>query len=136
MGKIQYQVRAAARSRGRPKIGPEDVGRTARKRLKAGRGVRVIPGPSTSRAAALYAEGYSLREVGKAMKIGEHAVRLRLAVSGTAARPKARQSSKLKRLDQAQLWGAIAAFGVQGAADRYRVCKRTLQNYLAKQGKR
>ena len=27
MGKIQYQVGAAARSRGRPKIGPEDAGR-------------------------------------------------------------------------------------------------------------
>lgn len=110
MTKSIYQVRAAARSRGRPKIGP---------------------GPEADKAARLYAEGFSLREVGKAMKIGEHAVRLRLKIAGTATRAKARQVSKLKRLDQAQLFGNIAAFGVSATAARWKINKRTLQYYLA-----
>ena len=110
MTKIQYQVRAAARSRGRPKIGP---------------------GPEADKAARLYAEGYSLREVGRAMKIGEHAVRLRLKAAGATVRTKAVRRSRLERLDQARLFGDIAAFGVSATAARHGIQKRTLQYYLA-----
>jgi len=110
MANIKYQVRAAVRARGRPKIGPGD---------------------EADKAAALYAQGFSLREVGRAMKIGEHAVRLRLKAAGAGTRAKARQASRLKRLDQAQLFGSIAAFGVSATAARYRLNKRTLQYYLA-----
>jgi len=108
--KIQYQA-GRARSRGRPKIGPKAKG--------------------TAAAARLYAQGFSIREVGAVLKMSTSAVQRRLKAGGAAIRTKARQSSKLKRLDQAQLFGYIADFGVGAAAAKYGVEKRTLQYYLA-----
>jgi len=107
---IKYQVRAAARARGRPKI---------------------EPGPDADKAARLYAEGFSIRDVGRALKMDQGAVRRRLRAAGTAIRTKAVRRSRLERLDQVRLFGAIAAFGVSAAAARYRLNKRTLQYYLA-----
>jgi len=109
MGKSIYQVRAAARARGRPKIGPEDVGRELE----------------------LYAQGFSMREVASALKMDAGAVRRRLKAGGAAIRTKAVRRSRLERLDQARLFGAIAAFGVSSTAARYGIEKRTLQYYLA-----
>jgi len=111
MGKIQYQVRAAARSRGRPKIGSDT--------------------DKVDRAVHLYAQGFSVREVGAALKLSTSSVRRRLKAGEAKIRTKARAASKLKRLDQAQLFGAIAAFGVRKTAARYGIEKRTLQYYLA-----
>jgi len=110
LGKSIYQVRAAARARGRPKI---------------------AAGPEADKAARLYAEGFSIREVGASLKLSTSAVRRRLTAAGVKTRAKARQSSKLKRLDQAQLFGRIAAFGVSATAAKYGIQKRTLQYYLA-----
>ena len=109
MGKIQYQRGAAARARGRPKIGPEDAG-------------RVIE---------LYTQGFSMREVASALKMDTGAVRRRLKAGGAAIRTKAVRRSRLERLDQERLFGAIAAFGVSRTAARYGIEKRTLQYYLA-----
>jgi DNA-binding transcriptional ArsR family regulator len=109
MTKIQYQVRAAARSRGRPKIGPEDVGRELE----------------------LYAQGFSMREVASALKMDAGAVRRRLKAGGAAIRTRAVRRSRLERLDQERLFGDIAAFGVSATAARYSLNKRTLQYYLA-----
>lgn len=103
-------MRAAARARGRPKIGP---------------------GPEADKAARLYAQGFSMREVGIALKLDAGAVRRRLKAAGAAIRTKAVRRSRLERLDQARLFGAIAAFGVGATAARYRLNKRTLQYYLA-----
>jgi len=109
MTKIQYQRGAAARARGRPKIGPEDAGRELE----------------------LYAQGFSMREVAAALKMDAGAVRRRLKAAGATIRTKARASSKLARLDQAQLFGMIAAFGVSATAARYGIQRRTLQYFLA-----
>ena len=108
MGKSIYQV-SAPRSRGRPPIGPEDAGRELE----------------------LYAQGFSIREVASALKMDAGAVRRRLKAGGAAIRTKAVRRSRLERLDQARLFGAIAAFGVSGTAARYGIEKRTLQYYLA-----
>ena len=109
MGKIQYQRGAAARARGRPKIGPEDAG-------------RVIE---------LYTQGFSMREVASALKMDTGAVRRRLKAGGAAIRTKAVRRSRLERLDQAQLFSWLVDFGTAGTAARYGIQKRTLQYYLA-----
>jgi len=108
MAGIQYQV-SAPRSRGRPPIGPEDAGRELE----------------------LYAQGFSMREVAAALKMDPGAIRRRLKAGGATIRTKAVRRSRLERLDQGRLFGAIAAFGVSATAARYRLNKRTLQYYLA-----
>jgi hypothetical protein len=72
-----------------------------------------------------------MREVAAALKMDPGAVRRRLKAGGAKIRTKARAASKLKRLDQERLFGAIAAFGVSATAARYGIEKRTLQYYLA-----
>jgi len=111
MGKIQYQVRAAARARGRPAIGPDD--------------------PNTDRILKLYAKGHSMRDIGAALKMDAGAVRRRLKAGGAAIRTKAVRRSRLERLDQAQLFSWLVDFGTAGTAARYGIQKRTLQYYLA-----
>jgi len=111
MAKSIYPRGAAARARGRPKIGPD--------------------ADKVDKAARLYAEGFSVRDVGRALKMGPGAVRRRLDAAGATIRTKAVRRSRLERLDQARLFGAIATFGVSATATRYRLNKRTLQYYLA-----
>jgi DNA-binding transcriptional regulator LsrR (DeoR family) len=72
----------------------------------------------------------SVREVGAAMGISEASVRRWLTVAGIPKRTNARRS-RLRLLDQARLFGSIAAVGVRKTAKRWGIPERTLKSYLA-----
>jgi hypothetical protein len=112
MGRIKYQEAAGLEvKRGRP-------------RLRATETVK-------DRLTRLYiVQELSVREVGAAMGISEASVRRWLTVAGIPTRTKARRS-RLRLLDQARLFGSIAAIGVRKTAKRWGIPERTLKSYLA-----
>jgi len=113
MGRIRYQEAAGLEvKRGRPQLSP-----TARMK---------------DRLTRLYiVQKLSIREVGKAMKISEASVRRWLKAAGIPTRTKARRS-RLRLLDQARLFGSIAAVGVRKTAKGWGIPERTLKSYLAR----
>ena len=76
-------------------------------------------------------EQKSTRDVAAIMGLGDATIRRRLHAAGVVMRSNAPRS-RLRRLDQPQLFASIAEHGVRKTAKRWHIQARTLQRYLAK----
>lgn len=108
---------------------------TAGPALKRGRPALTLTDAAKARLHRLYiVQGLSVRDVGQHLKIGEKAVRLRLKAAGIEARKGGGswREPVLPLMDQAALFSDIVLYGVESAARRRHVTKRTLQFHLAR----
>lgn len=112
MARIKYQEAAGLEvKRGRPPIGPA---------------------PSKADLVKLYVkEGQSVRDVAAALGCSKDAVNRGLRTYGIKARPPAKRS-RLRKLDQGQLFADLAEKGIDRTAESWSIPMRTLTEYLAR----